>query len=157
MSYLTTGGPDKEHGTIITSYHQPKEFRKCQKERGDACPYILPTSQNPSCCNPSWLRDACASRKDSKSEWLARDNLENNPMTIKPGTASHVTEQFWVLLPCCSALGRPFPIKSVALSARVSPQTIHFQMLDNLKDCLTIFGPWRKSPFLQQKEAIAWI
>ena len=154
MSYLTTGGPGKEHGTIITSYHQPKEFRKCQKERGDACPYILPTSQNP-CWNPSWLRDACATRKDSKSDWPEttwKITHDYKTWDCKPCNRAVLSS-----LTCCSALGCPFPIKSVVLSARVSPQTIHFQMLDNLKDCLTIFGPWKKSPFLQQKEAIAWI
>ena len=90
-----------------------------------------PTSQNPSRCNPSWLTDACVTRKGLESEWLARDNPETNPITIKPETASHVAEQFsWVPLPCCSPPGRPFPIKSLALSARVSSQTIHFWVLD---------------------------
>ena len=47
-----------------------------------------------------------------------------------------MAEQFsWVPLPCCSPPGCPFPIKSLALSAHVSPQTIHFWVLD-------------KSPFL---------
>ena len=31
----------------LTSYHQPEEFGKGQKEREDASPYVLPTSQNP--------------------------------------------------------------------------------------------------------------
>ena len=51
--------------------------------------------------------------------------------TIKPETASHMAEQFsWVPLPYCSPPGCPFPIKSLALSAHVSPQTIHFRVLD---------------------------
>ena len=33
----------------------------------------------------------------------------------------------WVSLPYCSPPGCPFPIKSLALSADVSPQTIHFE------------------------------
>ena len=41
-----------------------------------------------------------------------------------------MTEQFsWVPLPYCSPPGCPFPIKSLALSGHVSPQTIHFQLL----------------------------
>ena len=41
--------------------------------------------------------------------------------------ASHVAEQFsWVPLPYCSPPGCPFPIKSLALSAHVSPHTVHF-------------------------------
>ena len=36
----------------------------------------------------------------------------------------------WVPLPYCCPPGCPFPIKSLALSAHVSPQTIHFRVLD---------------------------
>ena len=62
---------------------------------------------------------------------MARDNPETNPIPIKPKTASHVAEHCsWVPLPSCSLPGRPFPIKSPALSACVSPRTIHFQVLD---------------------------
>ena len=58
-------------------------------------------------------------------------HLETNPITIKPDIASHVAEQFsWVPLPCCSPPRCPFPIKSLALSAHVSPRTIHFRVLD---------------------------
>ena len=86
-----------------TSYHQLEEVRKGQKEGGDTSPCVLPTSQNPSHWNPSWLSDACATRKDPESERSARDNQETNPTTIKPETVSHVTEQFsWVPLLCCS-------------------------------------------------------
>ena len=62
---------------------------------------------------------------------MAKDHPETNPITIKPETASHRAEQFsWVPLPYCSPPGCPFPIKSFALSARVSPRTIHFRVLD---------------------------
>ena len=41
------------------------------------------------------------------SEWLARNNLETNPITIKPETASHMAEQFsWVPVPYCSPAPR---------------------------------------------------
>ena len=33
-----------------------------------ASPHVLTTSQNPSHWNPSWLSDACATRKDPESE-----------------------------------------------------------------------------------------
>ena len=53
------------------------------------------------------------------------------PITIKPDIASHVAERFsWVPLPFCSPPRCPFPIKSLALSAHVSPRTIHFRVLD---------------------------
>ena len=62
---------------------------------------------------------------------MAKDHPETNPITIKPETASHAAEQFsWVPLAYCSPPGCPFPIKSLALSAHVSPRTIHFQVLD---------------------------
>ena len=71
---------------------------------------------------------------------LAKDYLETNPITIKPKTASHEAEQFsWVPLPSCSPPGRPFPIKSLALSAHVSPWTIHFWVLDKSP----VLGPGR--------------
>ena len=127
MSYFTTEALVRT--TELTSHHQPEEFGKGQKERGDANPYILPTSQNISPWNPSWLIDV--PRKDSKTEGLARDNLETNPIAIKPKTVSHVAEQSsWVPLPCCSLSRHPFLIKSPALSAHVSPLTVHFQVLD---------------------------
>ena len=127
MSYFTTGGPGKEHGTN----KPPPTRRILERSKGDASPYVLPTSQNFPLWNPSWLSDACATRKDSESEWLARDNPETNTITRKPETVSHVAEQLsWVPLPSCSPAGCPFPVKSLALSARVSPWTIHFRVLD---------------------------
>ena len=51
-----------------------------------------------------------------------------------------MTELFsWVPLPPCSPPGHPFPIKSLALSAHVSPQTINFQVLDKSP----VLGPGR--------------
>ena len=77
-----------------------------------------------------WLNKVCTTRKDSESEWLAKDNPETNPITIIPKT-SQVAELFsWVPLPSCSPPRCPFPVKSLALSARVSPRTIHFRVLD---------------------------
>ena len=73
---------------------------------------------------------------------MAKDHAETNPITIKPKTASHMAEQFsWVPLPYCSPPGCPFPIKSLALLAHVSPWTIHFQVLDKSP----VSGP-RKGP-----------
>ena len=126
MSSFMTGGPGKEHGTK----KPPPTRRIRERSKGNTSLYVLPTSQNPR-WNPSWLSDAHATRKDPESEWLARDNRETNPITIKPETASHVAEQFsWVPLPSCSPAGCPFPIKSLALSACVSPRIIHFRVLE---------------------------
>ena len=118
MSCFTTGGPGKEQG----SNNPPPTRRVWERSTGDTtCPT---TSQNPSLWHPSWLNKACTTRKDSELEWLAKDNLETNPITIKPKTASHVAEHFsWVPFPSCSPPRRPFSIKSLALSSHVSPQT----------------------------------
>ena len=116
--------PGKEQGTS----KPPPTRRVWERSKGDTtCPT---TSQNPSLWPPSCLNKACTTRKDSESERLVKDNQETNPITIKPETASHLTEQFWVPLPYCSPPGCPFPIKSLALSAHVSPPTIHFRVLD---------------------------
>ena len=125
MSCFMTGGPDKEHET-----NKPPPTRRAQeRSKGDTT--CLTTSQNPSLWHPSWLNKVCTTRKDSESEWLAKDNLETNSITIKPETASHVTEQFsWVPLSYCSPPGCPSPVKSLALSAHVSPWPIHFQVLN---------------------------
>ena len=122
MSCFMTGGPGKEHGPN----KPPPTGRVQERSRGDTT-----TSQNPSRWHPSWLNKVCTTRKDSESEWLAKDNPETNAITIKPKTVSHVAELFsWVPLPYCSPPGCPFPIKSLALSAHVSPLTIHFRMLN---------------------------
>ena len=103
---------------------------------------------------------------------MAKDNLETNPITIKPETASHAAEQFswvplpycspprcpftikpetmshaaeqfpWVPLTYCSLPGHPVPIKSLALSAHVSPWIIHFLVLDKS----AVSGPGRGPP-----------
>ena len=85
----------------------------------------------------------CATRKDSELEWLAKDHLETNPITIKPESVSQAAEQFsWVPLPYCSPPGCPFQIKYLALSAHVSPRTVHFWVLDNSP----VWGPGRGPP-----------
>ena len=88
---LKTIGPGKE---CRTNKQAPtKEFRKGQKERGNASPYILLNSQDPSHWNLFLLSNAHATRKDPESECLARDQ-EINPFTVKPKTVSHAAEQF---------------------------------------------------------------
>ena len=108
-----------------------QEFRKCQKERGDFSPYVLPTSQNPPRWNPSWLNDGQDSRKDPELKWLATYNPETNPITIKSNPVSHMAEQLSCTpLPSYSPPRHLFPIKSLALSACASPQTLHFPVVE---------------------------
>ena len=89
--------------------------------------YVLPTSQNSFRWSPSWLSNARNSRKDPESEWLARNQLHY----CKTQDGSHVAEQSSLVpLSCCSPRGCLFAIKSLALSAPVSPWTIQLQVLD---------------------------
>ena len=122
----------------LISHHQPEEFRKGLKETLRVRP-LLESLSLASILAERW----CATRKDSELEWLAKDHPETNPITIKPETASHAADQFsWVPLPYCSPPGHHFPIKSLALSALVSPQTVHFQVLDKSP----VSGPGRGPP-----------
>ena len=143
---FSTVGPGEEHKTNKPS---PTGRVRERLEGDTTCPT---TSQNPSLRHPSWLNKACTTSKDSESEWLAKDNPETNPITIKPETENHMAEQsFWVPWPYCSLPGHLFPIKSLALSAHVSPWTIDFWVLDKEP----AFGPWKGSCFLQHQEACA--
>ena len=139
-----TGGPGKEQET-----NKPPPTKRVQeRSKGDTTG--LTTSQNPPLWHPSWLNNVCTTRKDSESEWLAKDNPETNPITIKPETASHVTELFWVPLPYCSPPRCPFPIKSLAWSVHVSPWRIHFWVLDKSP----VSGPGRGPPSCNNWRAV---
>ena len=133
MSCFLTGDPDKEHGT--NKPPQPEELGKGQKET----PHVRPLPKIPlDSIHLGWAMRAPPGK--TELEWLAKDHPETNPITVKPKTWSHSAEQFsWVPLPSCSPPGRPFPIKSLALSAHVSPRTIHFWVLDKSPDS----GPGR--------------
>ena len=122
----------------LISHHQLEEFGKSLKET----PRVHPLPRIPlASIHLGWARRVPPGK--TEIEWLAQDHPETNPITIKPETASHMAEQFsWVPLPCCSPAGRPFPIKSLALSAHVSPQTIHFWVLDKSP----VLGPGRGPP-----------
>ena len=123
----------------LICHHQLEEFGKGQKET----PHVRPPPRILAGIHLGWTRKDLFTRKDSESEWLAKDNPETNPITMKPETASHVAEQFsWVSLPYCSPPGCPFPINSLALSAHVFPWTIHFRVLDKSP----VLGPGRGPP-----------
>ena len=95
---------------------------------------------------PSWLSNGCATKKDSESEWLAKDNPETDPITIKSKTASHMTQQFsWAPLPFFWTLRTLHP---GALPSKIScfvsicvSLTIHFWVLDKSP----LFGPGKGS------------
>ena len=77
----------------LTSYHQYwNNLGKVKKRR---CQSICPSNLLECFSLDSVLAEGCSTRKDPESERLARDNLETNPVTIKPETVSHVPEQAW--------------------------------------------------------------
>ena len=131
-----TGDPDKEYGTN----KPPPTGRVGKGLKETLCVHPLPGIPLAS-IHLSWVMHAPPGK--TKLEWLAKDHPETNPITIKLETASHAAEQFsWVPLPYCSPPRCPFPIKSLALSAHVSPRTIHFRVLDKSP----VSGPGRGLP-----------
>ena len=124
--------------TELISHHQPEEWGKGQKET----PHVWPPPRILLAgLHLGWTRPSPPER--TLSQWLAEGNPDTNPITIKP--ASHAAERSsWVPSPCRSPPGRPFPIKSRARSALVSPRTIHFRVRQEPS-----FGPWKGSPLLQ--------
>ena len=119
-----TGDPDKEYRT-----NKPPPTRRVRKG-GKETLRVHPLPRIPLAA--FILAEQCM--RHQERPWIrmmAKDHLETNPITIKPETVSHATEQFyWVPLPYSSPPRCPFPIKSLALSAHVSPQTIHVRVLD---------------------------
>ena len=100
--------------------------------------YVLPTSQKPSRWNPSWLRDARATREDPESDQIRAKEDDGPETTWKrtPVPWNLRLQATWQSsspgAPNSAALhpGGSFPVKSFALSARESPRTIHFPVLD---------------------------
>ena len=117
------------------SHHQPEEFGKVKRRHhmSDHLPESFSLAL-------SWLNKACTTRKDSEPEWLAEDNRETNPITIKP--VPHGGAVPLGFLTYCSLPGCPFPIKSLALSAHESSWAIHFWVLDSSP----VSGPGRGLP-----------
>ena len=129
MSYFMTGDPDKEYATN----KPPPTGRIQERSNGDrrhqsACPTNLPETFWLDSIVPEW----CACHQ--KGPWvrmIGQRQPETNLITITPETANHKAERSsWVPSPSCFPPGRPFPVKFLAWSARVSPWTIHFQVLD---------------------------
>ena len=137
-----TGGPGKEN----RANKPPSIGRVPERSKGDnTCPT---TSQNPSHWHPSWLNKACTTRKDSESEWLAKDNQETDPITIKPSRA--VLGSLTLLL----STRVPFPNKiSCFVSTCVSSNNSFLSVRQELS-----FGPWNGFAFLQHKPIIeTWV
>jgi len=114
----------------LTSYDQTKDFEEVKRREEKPVSNLqesswrsqCPTSQNPPCWHPPGLNTTCGRRNHPESGGLARDRGKLTS-TIKPEPARHTAEQSSCLP------GRPFAMKPLALSARVSAK-LHFQVLD---------------------------
>ena len=89
---------DKECGAAAKN--SPGEFGRGQKEGGDTSLQYRPTNLPESFTLEPVLAERCVCHQEgpqvrpnmSQTRWLGRDNLETNPLTIKPETVNHVAE-----------------------------------------------------------------
>ena len=137
MSYFMTGAPGKEPGT-----NKPlpsgriRERSKGERRHQSICLTNLPESSSLE-IHLDWVTSVPPGRTQSQNEG------PETHIIMKPKTTSHVAEKFWVPLPCCSVPKCTFTIKSLALSAHVSPWTIHAWVLD----MIPLLGPgWVSFP-----------
>ena len=100
ISCLTTRGPGKEHNAVAENW--PAEFEKGPKG-GRRLRSTYPINLAETSVLKSILAERCAYHQDTP--WVrpnmgqTRDNLETNPITVKPKTVSHMATQFfWVPL-----------------------------------------------------------
>ena len=130
-----TGGPSEEHG----ANKPPPTRRIWERSKGDA---TCPTSQNPSHWHPSWLHRACATKKDSESEWLTKESPETNPITIKPETVSHMQSSSPEFLTLLLSAWPPLSNKtSCFVSTCVSSDSSFLSVRKG-----PILGPWKGVP-----------
>ena len=78
--------------------------------------------------------------------WLAKDNPETNPTTIKPETAELVELFSWVPLPYCSPPGVPFLNKISCFVSKCVSSDNSFLIVRQEPS----FGLWKGFPFLPQ-------
>ena len=143
LSYLTIRGPNKEHGTALKT--NPGDLGGANRREGTT---NLPGSLVlESILAERWVcqqEGPWARASTGQPRGLAKDNPETNPYSHKtwdcqPRGRAVLLGSLNLMLSATV----PFPIKSLALSAHVSPWTIHFWVLDK-----SLFsGPGRGLPF----------
>ena len=136
MSYFTTGGPGKEHGT-----NKPPPTRWVwESTKGDTM-CLTPLRILSVVTHLGWARHT------PPGKTLSQSDLPKTTQKLIPSPYCRL-QAMWPRsspgFPDPPALhpGSPFPIKSLAFSARVSPWPIHFWVLD--KSLLS--GPGRGPP-----------
>ena len=136
MSCFTTGGPGNTERISL----QPEEFRKGQNET----PHVQPPPRILSGIHLGWTRHAPPERTQ-ELEWLAKDNPETDPITIKLKTASHVTAVLLGSLTLLLSTWVSFPNKiSCFVSTCVSSDNSFSSVRQEPG-----FGSWKGSYFLQ--------
>ena len=141
-----TGGPGKEHGT-----NEPRPTRIIkERSKGERkCQSVCSTNLPESFSLESVLAEWCgATRKDLESEWMARDHLKTNPITIKPEPQGRAV--------CLASLT---PLLSAWMSClnKVSCFASMCVSLDNSFPSVrqgSTLEPWKRSPFLQHTTII---
>lgn len=113
-------GPGKELGNCKTTTNWRNLAKVKRRER---CQSIRPTNLPESSSLEFILCSHVHYQEGPQSEWLGRDNPETNPHYHKTQDCKLRQNRSPGSLPCCSLPGHPFPIKSFALLAQVSPQT----------------------------------
>ena len=147
MSWFIAGGPGKEHRTN----RLPPTRRVQERSKEDITCSI--TSQNPSRWFPSWLSNACATRKD----WVRM--IGQRTRKLIPSPQNPRLRATWK----SSSPGFPYPITLhpgtfsnkilfLALSAGVSPQIIHLRVLDRSP----LLGPGRGPPSCKKGICFPW-
>ena len=128
MSCFRIGSPGKEHGT--NKPPQPEEFRKGRKETPPVrpLPRILLSG-----IHLGWTRHS--PQEGFWVRWLVKSH-HHKTQDFQPHGRAVLLGSFTLFSP----LRCPFPVKSLALSADVSPRTSHFQGLDKSP----VSGPGRE-------------
>ena len=128
--------------TELISLHQLEEFGKGQNET----PHVRPPPRILlSSIHLGWTRRAPPGRTP-ELEWLAKDNLETNPITIKPETTSQAAEQFSGSLALLLSTRLPFPNKN---SCFVSTCVFSDSSFPSVRQEPS-FGLWKGSSFVQE-------
>ena len=156
LGCLTTGGPHKELGT--STENPTGRIRQGQEEMPahntiQWCPRLLQDR-----VRFGWEMHVTPGRtlsqtKHGQTRWLARDNLETNPIYHKSwGCKTCGRTSLLHSLTLLPQPGSPCPIKFFVFPAHVFPQTIHFQVSD--KSPLSGLG--RGPPFCNSTTFLVW-
>ena len=130
VSYFMTRGPSKELGA---SENLRKIKMRCHRS------YHLPGSLS---LAPLLAEQWMCHQEGPEVRMTGHRQPGNEPHHHKTQDCHTAEKSSWVPSSYCSPPGHLFPMKSLALSASVSPQTIHFWVLDKRP----LSGPGRGPP-----------